>query len=234
MLKSLGEKIQNLREEYGVSQEKLATHLDITRQTLSQVESNNRMLKVDELKKLSEFFNIEVEYFLREENTVCNTEYPFSKNKFKNLLLYILEKCGSKPNVGETVIYKLLYFSDFGFYQKYKKHLSGATYVKMPFGPAPCDFSSIVEKMIDNKKIQKVITEYNGFMQKKYIPLVNADMSEFEKDEIDFIDKIIDKYSNYSARDISSISHEQIPWRIADYNKLMKYEDLDYSRAQIA
>jgi len=31
-------------------------------------------------------------------------------NKFKNVLLYILERCAGKPNVGETVLNKLLYF----------------------------------------------------------------------------------------------------------------------------
>ena len=37
------------------------------------------------------------------------------RKKFENVLLYILEKCAGKPNVGETVLYKLLYFSDFNY-----------------------------------------------------------------------------------------------------------------------
>ena len=46
--------------------------------------------------------------------------------KFKNVLLYILERCAGKPNVGETVLYKLLYFSDFNYYELYEEQLTGA------------------------------------------------------------------------------------------------------------
>ncbi len=45
-------------------------------------------------------------------------------------LLYVLNKVGCKYNVGETVLYKLLYFIDFDFYEKYEEQLIGATYVK--------------------------------------------------------------------------------------------------------
>ncbi|MDD4141558.1 MAG: hypothetical protein PHR20_02025 [Bacteroidales bacterium] len=33
------------------------------------------------------------------------------------VLLYILERCSGKTNVGKTVLYKLLYFSDFNYYE---------------------------------------------------------------------------------------------------------------------
>ena len=36
-------------------------------------------------------------------------------DKFKEVLLYILERVGSKSNVGMGVIYKLLYFIDFDY-----------------------------------------------------------------------------------------------------------------------
>ena len=58
-------------------------------------------------------------------------------DKFKNVLLYILERCAGKPNVGETVLYKLLYFADFNYYELYEEHLTGAKYRKLPFGPVP-------------------------------------------------------------------------------------------------
>ena len=53
--------------------------------------------------------------------------------KFKEVLLYILEKVGSKPNVGMTVLYKLLYFIDFDYYEKFEEQLLGATYIKNHF-----------------------------------------------------------------------------------------------------
>ena len=67
--------------------------------------------------------------------------------KFKEVLLYILNKVGAKPNIGETALYKLLYFIDFDFYEKYETQLTGAKYIKNYYGPTPIEFEKIVEGM---------------------------------------------------------------------------------------
>jgi hypothetical protein len=80
--------------------------------------------------------------------TVTRISIP-QKNlkKFEQVLLYILCKVGSKPNIGETVIYKLLYFIDFNFYEKYEEQLIGATYIKNQYGPTPKEFIKVVDTM---------------------------------------------------------------------------------------
>ena len=67
--------------------------------------------------------------------------------KFKQVLLYILNKVGAKPNVGETVIHKLLYFIDFDYYEKYEENLMGATYIKNHHGPTSVSLVKIIEDM---------------------------------------------------------------------------------------
>lgn len=71
-------------------------------------------------------------------------------------MLYILERCAGKPNVGETVIYKLLYFCDFNYYEMYEEHLTGANYRKLPYDPVPLKFDTIINQMIDNGQLQRV------------------------------------------------------------------------------
>ncbi|MDR1944825.1 MAG: hypothetical protein LBQ59_01735 [Candidatus Peribacteria bacterium] len=44
-----------------------------------------------------------------------------NEKKFREVLLYILEKLSSKPSFTETVLHKILYFSDFDFYELYEK-----------------------------------------------------------------------------------------------------------------
>ena len=65
-----------------------------------------------------------------------------------------LGKVGAKPNVGETVLYKLLYFIDFNYYEKYEEQLIGATYIKNHHGPTPIEFQAIVNEMIEKKEIE--------------------------------------------------------------------------------
>ena len=50
--------------------------------------------------------------------------------KFKEVLLYILECIGARPNIGEAVVCKIMYFIDFDFYEKFEEQLMGAKYIK--------------------------------------------------------------------------------------------------------
>ncbi len=121
---------------------------------MTQIELGNRSVDIFELQRLSfvlEFslddfmsndFLVSREVDVKEEKKAKNQEERISVptlqvNKFKNVLLYILEHCAGKPNVGETVLYKLLYFSDFNYYELYEEHLTGAKYRKLPYGPVP-------------------------------------------------------------------------------------------------
>jgi len=52
--------------------------------------------------------------------------------KLKNLILYILSKCGQKPNMGKILLNKLLYFSDFDYYEKTGDSITGSLYKKLP------------------------------------------------------------------------------------------------------
>ncbi|WP_236895461.1 helix-turn-helix domain-containing protein [Clostridium beijerinckii] len=71
---NLGERLKNLRLEKGISQKDLADHFNIARSTLSQYESNQRTPS-DEIKvKLSEYFNVSLDYLLGKTNVRNYTE----------------------------------------------------------------------------------------------------------------------------------------------------------------
>jgi len=134
---NIGQRIKELRVKIGMSQQRLAEILGVSRPTISQIENGERKIFADELIKLSEIFNTSVDNLLniekspqiileesksrRKTRQIIRINVP-QKNiyKFKEVLLYVLNKIGSKPNVGETVIYKLLYFIDFDFYGNHK------------------------------------------------------------------------------------------------------------------
>lgn len=117
-------------------------------------------------------------------------------DKFKDILLYLLEKCAGKPNIGETILYKLLYLSDFNYYEIYEEHLTGAEYRKLPLGSAPQKLDSIINQMIKSKMIKRFKTEYNGYPQTRYIPLIKPDLKNLKASEKDILDKVIEQYSD--------------------------------------
>ena len=239
--KQIGERIAELRKTKGYSQEDLAKSIKISRPSLAQIELGNRNVDILELQKISQVLGFSLDDFMSQDYAISrelsDKEERKSKkqeerisvpklqvNKFKNVLLYILEHCAGKPNVGETVLYKLLYFSDFNYYELYEEHLTGAKYRKLPFGPVPQKLDAIIKQMIDNGQLQRVKTEYHGFPQTRYLPLEKADLTQLKASEKEVIDRVIEQMSNWSAAMISDYSHKDMPWEITDEGKDINYE----------
>ena len=239
----IGRKTAELRMRAGISQQRLAEMLGVSRPTITQIEQGKRKVSVDELVKLSEIFNLSVDNLLclKEEPEIILTESQKVKKvepqtrinvpqknleKFKEVLLYILNKVGSKPNIGETVLYKLLYFIDFDFYEKYEEQLIGATYVKNHYGPTPMEFGEIIKVM--DKEIIKVESSYFSYPQTKYLPLRKGDLSKLKASEIEVIDSVLNKLSDMNAAQISEYSHNDVPWLTTEDQAMIEYESVFY------
>lgn len=151
--------------------------------------------------------------------------------KFKEVLLYILNRVGSKPHVGETVIYKLLYFIDFDYYERYEEQLIGATYIKNHYGPTPVAFKKIVDQMIAEEAIEKVKSTYFSFPQTKYLPRRIPDVSILSAREVMLIDEVLCRLSDKNATEISAWSHQDVPWQITEDGKSIEYEAVFYRTA---
>lgn len=249
--KQIGQRITGLRKMKGLSQEDLAKSVKISRPSLAQIELGNRSVDILELQKLSLVLGFSLDDFMskdfsasqdvdvKEEKKAMKQEERISVptlqvDKFKNVLLYILERCAGKPNVGETVLYKLLYFSDFNYYELYEEHLTGAKYRKLPFGPVPQKLDTIINQMIDNSELKRIKVPYFDKIQTRYIPLVSADLKMINGAEKEVIDKVIEQMSDWSASMISDYSHKDLPWEVTDEGKDISYElafyrDLPYS-----
>ena len=244
--KKIGERIKKIREDLGLSQQTLAKKIGLNRVSLSQIENGSRTVSAEEIMKFAKIFNIssdilidlkqDIKVVIKGEKQILSkikNELRISipqKNleKFKQVLLYILNKVGSKPAMGETVIYKLLYFIDFDFYEKYEEQLIGATYIKNNYGPTPKEFKKIVDNMIDNAEIVKVKSEYFRYPQTKYLPLVEPKLSILKAHEIKLIDEVLEKLSDMNAHQISDYSHNDVPWLTAEKGEVINYEAVFY------
>ena len=111
--------IKNKRKEAGLSQLAVAEVLGISRPTYVNLENGISKLTDKQKIVLSQLFKEEIS-----EKDLVNTtedinggdvvmrEIPKENiKKFKEVLIYIINKVGSRPNIGQTALYKLLYFS---------------------------------------------------------------------------------------------------------------------------
>lgn len=148
--------------------------------------------------------------------------------KFKSLLHYIISKCGANPNVEKTVIYKLLYFSDFNYFEIYEKSLTNETYKRLPHGPAPIHFDLAISELEKEGKISvDSILLYADMNQFRYKSLKEPEI-DFTKDELSVINEVINKLSKMNATQISEYSHGDMPWRAAEDYEIMKYSFVFY------
>ncbi len=244
--KVIGRRIAEYRAKAQMSQEQLGKAIGVSRTVYTQIELGNRTLSAIELSKIAEVLNFSMDDImssgysyripdtepLRLEDPHIRISVPtLNLNKFKNLILYILERCAGKANLGETVLYKLLYFSDFNYYEIYEEHLSGATYKKWAKGPVPHEITTILHDMETAGMLQSFTADYYGYRQKRYMPLVNSDKRIFNGAEIDVVDKVIDRLSDMSAAQISQYSHGDMPWKASKDRQTIDYELVFYREA---
>lgn len=231
----LGSRIQRLREGMGVSQEVLGKHLGLTRQAIGQIEKGDRKIDSLELANLADFFSLTTDELLRSDfgekkkfKRPQNTDIQFNPTKLENLLLYVLEQCGGKPNIGETVLYKILYFIDFDSYETLGNPVTGMAYVKLQYGPVPKkkDYDDVIKKTQNEGKLNIFTHEYYGKTQRRYVALTEPDLNAFSAAEIEIIHKVINRLSDMNATEIAEYVHGDAPWRITPDGDVIQYRSV--------
>ncbi|MDO8555420.1 MAG: DUF4065 domain-containing protein [bacterium] len=242
----LGKFILEQRKKRELTQEFLASKIGVSRPTYAQIEQGERDLTITEARKLSDIFGMsfkdllsgnakEIEVYTEEEETKKTVEPEMriimpraNVKKFKEVLLYLLEKVGARPNIGETAIYKLLYFIDFDYYEKFEEQLIGAKYIKNHFGPTPVEFKKLTDQMMERGEIEKIKSRYFQHEQKKYLPRRTADLKILSAQEIQHIDEVLARLAWKNAAELSDYSHSDTPWRVHKMGEEISYETVFY------
>lgn len=242
--------VQEQRKKRHLTQEFLASALNISRPTYMQIELGERDLTITEAKKLAEIFDIPLEKFLREKESAkpvvkiegkkeaarkvkeeIRISIPQEKvDKFRQVLLYVLKKAGGKPNIGMTALYKLLYFMDFDYYEKYEDQLMGLVYLKNHHGPTPLLFEKLIGDMVKKGEVEVIKSKFYQYPQTKYLvnPKVEPDLSILNGKEQEHIDWELQRLSDLTATQLSELSHKDVPWVSAENSKPLDYESVFY------
>lgn len=157
--------------------------------------------------KISEFLaNNEKQLLLSEEYnpTEYNGYTKFNKEKVYNMIIYFADN-----TILKTKLLKEMFYADFLFYKENCKSITGLEYCKLPFGPVPDGFETILlneyqEGMIDYKRVITSSKEYYEIAAKKKF---NKDL--FTKEELDVLAKIKKYFKDYNVKKIVDYSHKE-------------------------
>lgn len=227
MNRAFWSRLKELREENELTQQQLSELLGVSRATLAQIETWVRKVKTEEVVKLSEIFDVPASALLSWEEPKELKIKKKQKERFKQLMLYILTKVWSKYNVWKTVLYKLLYFSEFDYFELTGEKLSGYPFIRLPMWPAPYEFNELIDEMKAKDQIATVTTKMIDYYQQRFIPIVEV-KNRFSDAEKKSINDVLERYSDLKASKISEISHEDKPRQMTKDMQLIAYDLVKY------
>lgn len=227
--------IHNKRQSVGLSQTEVAESLGLSRPTYIKLEQGISKPTEQQKALLANLFDVSRETVTTHSaaSTVSDTVYikqvpKENIEKFEQVFLYIVSKVGNRPNIGQTALYKLLYFIDFDYYEKYQEYLMGATYIKNTHGPSPVSFAKIARTLETSGKLVLVQSKYFGFDQKKYLVTSEPVVSSLSAQELKHIDDELERFASKSAKELSDLSHIDTPWKVAKEKQVLNYRHVFY------
>lgn len=146
----------------------------------------------------------------------------------EQVLFYVLSFVQHKPNVGETVLQKLLYFIDFDYYEKYEENLMGETYFRCEYGPMNRRLRPELRRLASRGLIKEEKCFYFDKLQTCYKVVSDARWDDLTPHHLAHIDDVLKRLSDYNARQISEFSHDDIPWKCTLPDKAISYELVFY------
>ena len=157
--------------------------------------------------------------------TARNVFFDFDEERFKELIVFITELCNDDDTFGSVKLNKILYFADFMAYRVLGNPITGATYFKLPEGPAPRQLLSARTDLVAEGRIAIELRPYFNGVQKR--PVVVGDgpnTAKFNEQERAIVRSIAKYFRGKSAREVSDFSHLQPGWILAEDRGDIPYE----------
>jgi hypothetical protein len=144
--------------------------------------------------------------------------------KMKELILYLASKSHDDPWFSSTKLNKLLFYCDFTAYRQLGHSITGHSYQKLQFGPAPKALLPILNEMKRDRECMEVERDVYGRKQRRVQAERSPEVSLFSEAELRLADQIIEEFWERSAAEVSDLSHDFIGWKAAAPNEIIPYE----------
>jgi hypothetical protein len=152
-------------------------------------------------------------------------EFPIQNReaRFKQLVLYISERCIDDPTYSKIKLLKILHFSDFEAYGTYGEPITGMRYRKMPYGPVPVDYPRLQEEMVRERLVKVHFRRVYEHSSQRLLPLQKPNFDFLRAQHIAIVDGWITKFWNETAKRVSEFSHGRA-WKLAKDGEPIPYE----------
>jgi len=155
--------------------------------------------------------------------------FKFDINKAIESILYIVHK-KAQPTFHH--ISKVMYFADKDHLAKYGRFICGDIYIAMKHGPVPSAIYDIL-KMVRGDSIYFSSNIYEKASKAfkvcgRHVVQISREphLEEFSDSDLECLNRAIRKYGNLSFEQLTSLSHAEAAWKVADANDIMEIEHI--------
>ena len=231
------EKLKEIRESLNLSQELFAEALGWSKKTITRYENAESLPQKEYLDTYISLLNNKDNIYniLKNNKNLSKGKYYKILDRINvdidyksiNVILYIL----NKVILNRTQLMKYLFASDFLNYKLFNKTISNFKYAHAPWGPIVNNQDALLNLLIKQDYIKLASSVDDSAML--FAPLQDADLSCFNEDEINILNKIIDTFKGMSAKDLSDWSHKFIGWSKTKDGEIIDFKyaselDIDY------
>lgn len=144
--------------------------------------------------------------------------------KFRELILYVSQKCATDPRFGAVKLNKILYFSDFLAYAYFGEPITGMEYFKLEHGPAPRRLVPVREQMKRDGELGIQELPVGSRVERRPVNLRAPFLDVFAAREISLVDSVIEFLGGRTGSAVSHLSHKMAGWKAARMEETIPYE----------
>lgn len=159
----------------------------------------------------------------RWENLTFGSNDQESRERLRQLILFVSDRCQTDPNFGMTKLVKILWWADFESFARYGESITNTRYKKFPFGPVSEAALDVREEMKERGEIAIMKEGYSAFTRDRVVPLETANLDGFSGRDIALLDGVIHMFHGLTATHVSETSHDHA-WHAAGDRKPIPYE----------
>lgn len=211
--------IETLRKEKKITQDEIAKHLWITRQTFSKLEKGTVEPTLWQAVKLSEILWIEIDNFFKTDMKVEVWE-KVDWDKYKQIITNFIKFWSDDDGkITKTKLAKLCYLLDFAWYYYNLESITGLKYKKFAQWPVPDEYFSTLDELFEEKEIS-VKVKWPAYLIEN---IENPNHDKLNDDEFQMLQDIAKKWKWKRTQEIVEFTHNQLPWMMSYDREVIPY-----------
>jgi putative zinc finger/helix-turn-helix YgiT family protein len=155
----------------------------------------------------------------------------FSLSKLQTMMIYFASQAGG---VFKTKLNKLLFYADFLHFRQHRISISGATYIHLPYGPVPDNYSAYLDYLMAIGCIRSRDVEFpSEVIGERLESSCEADLSGLPETAMRVLEAVHQHFKDMGSKQISELSHNEEAYLQTKSSEPISYEFADRLKVEI-